>query len=122
MRVGVTILLLVISNIVMTFAWYGSLRKPGTEVESSSMWKIVLLSWGLAFFEYCFLVPGNHIGRSAGLSLAQLKIMQEVITLTVFVPFMLFFMGENWKWDYLWAFLCVLGAVFFVNREALMAP
>ncbi|MBQ2379573.1 MAG: DMT family protein [Akkermansia sp.] len=122
MRVGLTILLLVISNIVMTFAWYGSLRKPGTEVESTGLWKIVLLSWGLAFFEYCFLVPGNHIGRSAGLSLAQLKIMQEVITLTVFVPFMLFFMGENWKWDYLWAFLCVLGAVFFVNREALMAP
>ena len=122
MRVGLTILLLVVSNIVMTFAWYGSLRKPGTEVESSNMWKIVLLSWGMAFFEYCFLVPGNHIGRSAGLSLAQLKIMQEVITLTVFVPFMLFFMGENWKWDYLWAFLCVLGAVFFVNREALMAP
>ena len=122
MRVGLTILLLVVSNIVMTFAWYGSLRKPGTEVESGNMWKIVLLSWGMAFFEYCFLVPGNHIGRSAGLSLAQLKIMQEVITLTVFVPFMLFFMGENWKWDYLWAFLCVLGAVFFVNREALMAP
>ena len=66
------------------------------------------------------MVPGNHIGREAGLSLAQHKITQEVLTLTVFVPFMIFFMGENWKWDYLWAFLCVLGAVFFVNREALM--
>ncbi|MBQ3217861.1 MAG: DMT family protein [Akkermansia sp.] len=122
MRIILTVLLLVISNIVMTYAWYGSLRKPGAEVETGSMWKIILLSWGVAFFEYCFLVPGNHIGRSAGLSLAQLKIMQEVITLSVFVPFMLFFMGEHWKWDYLWAFLCVLGAVFFVNREALMSP
>lgn len=122
MRILFTVLLLVISNIVMTYAWYGSLRKPGAEVETSSMWKIILFSWGVAFFEYCFLVPGNHLGRSAGLSLAQLKIMQEVITLSVFVPFMLFFMGEHWKWDYLWAFLCVLGAVFFVNREALMSP
>ena len=121
MRILLTILLLIISNTVMTYAWYGSLRKPGEEVDHSSWWKLILLSWGVAFFEYCFLVPGNHIGRSAGLSLAQLKIMQEVITLSVFVPFMIFFMGENWKWDYLWAFLCVLGAVFFVNREALMA-
>lgn len=121
MRIVLTVVLLVISNMVMTYAWYGSLRKPGEEVDHSSWWKLILLSWGVAFFEYCFLVPGNHIGRSAGLSLAQLKIMQEVITLSVFVPFMIFFMGENWKWDYLWAFLCVLGAVFFVNREALMA-
>ena len=113
-----TILLLVISNSVMTFAWYGFLRKPG-EAVGEPWWKLVLLSWGLAFFEYCFLVPANHMGRSLGLSLAQLKIMQEVITLSVFVPFMIFYMGEHWKWDYLWAFLCVLGAVFFVNREAL---
>lgn len=122
MRIVFTVLLLVISNVVMTYAWYGSLRKPGTEVDSGNMWKFILMSWGVAFFEYCFLVPGNHLGRSAGLTLAQLKIMQEVITLSVFVPFMLFFMGEHWKWDYLWAFLCVLGAVFFVNREALMSP
>ncbi len=121
MRIVLTVVLLIISNVVMTYAWYGQLRKPGEEVDHSSWWKLILLSWGVAFFEYCFLVPGNHIGRSAGLSLAQLKIMQEVITLSVFVPFMIFFMGEHWKWDYLWAFLCVLGAVFFVNREALMA-
>ncbi len=121
MRIVLTVVLLVISNMVMTYAWYGSLRKPGEEVDHGNWWKLILMSWGVAFFEYCFLVPGNHIGRSAGLSLAQLKIMQEVITLSVFVPFMIFFMGENWKWDYLWAFLCVLGAVFFVNREALMA-
>ena len=122
MRILLTICLLVISNIVMTFAWYGFLRKPGQETETSEWWKLILMSWGLAFFEYCFLVPGNHIGRSCGLSLAQLKITQEVITLTVFVPFMIFFMGEQWKWDYLWAFFCILGAVFFVNREALMMP
>ena len=121
MRIALTVLLLIISNIVMTYAWYGSLRRPGEAVDNGNWWKLILCSWGVAFFEYCFLVPGNHIGRSAGLSLAQLKIMQEVITLSVFVPFMLFFMSEHWKWDYLWAFLCVLGAVFFVNREALMA-
>ena len=102
----------------MTFAWYGFLRKPGEAIDKS-MWKLVLISWGLAFFEYCLMIPANHIGRSAGLSLAQLKIMQEVITLSVFVPFMIFYMGEHWKWDYLWAFLCILGAVYFVNREAL---
>lgn len=110
---------LVISNVLMTFAWYGSLRKPG-EMTDSSWFKLILISWGIAFLEYCFLVPANHLGRSLGLSLAQLKIMQEFITLTVFVPFMLFYMGEEWKWDYLWAFLCVLGAVFFVNRQGLM--
>ena len=120
MKILLTIGLLVISNVVMTFAWYGFLRKPGQETAATEWWKLILMSWGLAFFEYCFLVPGNLIGRSCGLSLDQLKITQEVITLTVFVPFMIFFMGEHWKWDYLWAFFCILGAVFFVNREALM--
>lgn len=118
-RLLLTAILLVMSNTVMTFAWYGFLRKPG-EMVDRGLWKLVLVSWGLAFFEYCLMIPANHIGRSAGLSLAQLKIMQEVITLSVFVPFMLFYMGEHWKWDYLWAFLCVLGAVYFVNREALV--
>lgn len=118
-RLALTVLLLVISNAFMTFAWYGLLRKPG-EAASESWWKLIMLSWGIAFFEYCFMVPANHIGRGVGLSLAQLKIMQEAITLSIFVPFMIFFMGESWKWDYLWAFLCVMGAVFFVNREALM--
>jgi uncharacterized protein (DUF486 family) len=120
MKIALTVFLLLISNVVMTFAWYGFLRKPGQETMPSTWLKLIFLSWGVAFFEYCFMVPGNHIGREAGLSLAQLKITQEVITLLVFVPFMIFFMGEQWKWDYLWAFLCVLGAVFFVNREALM--
>lgn len=113
-----SVLLLCISNTFMTFAWYGFLRKPG-EAASHAWWKLVLLSWGVAFFEYCFMVPANHLGRSAGLSLAQLKIMQEAISLTIFVPFMLFYMGEQWKWDYLWAFFCVLGAIYFVNRQAL---
>ncbi len=117
-RLTLTIVLLVISNAFMTFAWYGLMKKPG-EAVTDSWWKLILISWGIAFFEYCFMVPANHIGRSVGLSLAQLKIMQEAITLSVFVPFMLLYMGEHWKWDYLWAFLCVMGAVFFVNREAL---
>ncbi len=120
MKILLTILLLVISNVVMTFAWYGFLRKPGQDTPANEWVKLILMSWGLAFFEYCFMIPGNHIGRSCGLTLAQLKITQEVITLMVFVPFMIFFMGEHWKWDYLWAFFCILGAVFFVNREALM--
>ena len=80
---------------------------------------IILMSWGLAFFEYCFMIPANRLGSAGGLNVAQLKIIQEVITLCVFIPFALFYIGEKWKWDYLWAFLCVLGAVFFVNRERL---
>ena len=118
-RLLLTAILLTMSNTVMTFAWYGFLRKPGESIDKS-MWKLVLMSWGLSFFEYCLMIPANHLGRSAGLSLAQLKIMQEVITLSVFVPFMIFYMGEHWKWDYLWAFFCILGAVYFVNREALV--
>ena len=118
-KLALSICLLFMSNVVMTFAWYGFLRKPG-EANSTPMWMLVLMSWGLAFFEYCFMVPANHLGRAFGLSLAQLKIMQEALTLSIFVPFMIMYLGEQWKWDYLWAFLCVLGAVFFVNREALM--
>lgn len=119
LKILLTGLLLVVSNFFMTYAWYGFLRKPGEHV-GDAWWKLVLMSWAVAFFEYCFMVPANHIGRSAGLSLAQLKIMQETITLCIFVPFMVFIVGDQWKWDYLWAFLCILGAVFFVNREALM--
>ena len=121
MKLAFSILLLVASNTFMTFAWYGFLRDPG-QTPDAPWWKLVLMSWGVAFLEYCFMVPANHIGREYGLSLAQLKIMQEAITLVVFVPFMIYFMGEHWKWDYLWAFLCVMGAVFFVNREGLMTP
>lgn len=119
MKVALTIVMLVVSNVFMTWAWYCHLKK-GSPVDDKPLLLIILMSWGLAFFEYCFMIPANRIGNAGGLNVAQLKIMQEVITLCVFVPFALFYIGEKWKWDYLWAFLCVLGAVFFVNRERLM--
>ena len=111
-----TVGMLVASNLFMTFAWYWHLRlqKPG-----ASAWPlvaIILVSWLIALVEYMIAVPANRIGTSAGLNVAQLKIIQEVITVCVFVPFMLVFMGERWRWDYLWAFLCMVGAVCFVNR------
>lgn len=114
---ALSLLLLVASNLLMTFAWYWHLRggvKDGAR--SAGILGIILASWGVAFFEYCLAVPANRIGSAAGLTLAQLKIFQEVITVCVFVPFMLFYMGEKWRWDYLWAFLCMVGAVYFVNR------
>ena len=113
------IALLICSNLFMTLAWYGQVMFK-SKFERIGLVAVIFISWLVAFFEYCFMVPANHIGRSVGLSLAQLKIMQEALTLSIFVPFMILYMGEQWKWDYLWAFLCVLGAVFFVNREALM--
>lgn len=107
-----TATLLTLSNCFMTFAWYGHLKGLKT-----APWMVaVLMSWGIAFFEYLIMVPANRIGYVGGLELGQLKIMQEVITLAVFVPFALFFMGEKWRWDYLWAFLCLVGAVYFVFR------
>ena len=114
-----TILMLVASNLFMTFAWYWHLRmqKPG-----SANWPIVviiLVSWLIALVEYSIAVPANRLGASSGMNVAQLKIIQEVITVTVFVPFMILFMGEKWRWDYLWAFLCMVGAVYFVNRSRL---
>lgn len=111
--------MLVASNMFMTFAWYWHLKlqKPG-----ESSWPIIaiiLISWLIALVEYIILIPANRIGSAAGLNVAQLKIIQEVITVCVFVPFMLLFMGERWRWDYLWAFLCMVGAVYFVNRARL---
>ena len=108
--------MLVASNLFMTFAWYWHLRlqKPG-----ASQWPlvaIILVSWLIALVEYMIAVPANRLGAAAGLNVAQLKIAQEVITVCVFVPFMLVFMGEKWRWDYLWAFMCMVGAVYFVNR------
>jgi uncharacterized protein (DUF486 family) len=108
-----TIGLLVASNVFMTFAWYGHLKHKAT-----TPWLVAaLLSWGIALFEYMLQVPANRIGHTQ-FSVAQLKIMQEVITLTVFVPFALFYMGEQLKWDYLWAALCMVGAVYFMFRSA----
>ena len=111
--------MLVGSNLFMTFAWYWHLRlqKPGAS--SWPLAAIVVVSWLIALVEYMIAVPANRIGSSAGLNVAQLKIIQEVITVCVFVPFMLIFMGEKWRWDYLWAFLCMVGAVYFVNRAKL---
>ena len=119
MKIALTISMLVVSNVFMTWAWYGHLKK-GSGADGKPLLMIILMSWGLAFFEYCFMIPANRLGSAGGLNVAQLKIIQEVITLCVVIPFALFYIGEKWKWDYLWAFLCVLGAVFFVNRERLL--
>jgi len=110
--IATTILLLVASNLFMTFAWYGHLKHL-----ASSPWYIAAIaSWGIALFEYLLQVPGNRIGYTQ-LTLAQLKVMQEVITLAVFVPFALWYMREPLKWDYLWAALCLIGAVYFIFRS-----
>ncbi len=106
-----TVILLTMSNVFMTFAWYAHLREL-----SQKPWIIAaLVSWGIAFFEYMLQVPANRIGYSV-LSIGQLKILQEVITLTVFVPFAFYYLREPLKLDYLWAGLCILGAVFFIFR------
>jgi uncharacterized protein (DUF486 family) len=105
------IALLVASNIFMTFAWYGHLKHK----ETTTWWAAVLVSWGIAFFEYCLQVPANRIG-SATLTLPQLKILQEVITLLVFIPFSIFWMKQTPRADFLWAGLCMLAAVYFVFR------
>lgn len=111
-----SMLLLMCSNVFMTFAWYGHLKDM-----SSKPWIIAaMVSWGIALFEYLLQVPANRIGHSA-LSVGQLKIMQEVIALAVFVPFSVFYLKEAVKLDYLWAAFCMLGAVFFIFREKIMS-
>jgi len=103
--------LLIASNVFMTFAWYAHLKNL-----SDKPWFIAaLLSWGIALFEYLLQVPANRIGHTA-MNLGQLKILQEVITLTVFVPFAVFYMGERLTWNYLWAGLCLMGAVYFIFK------
>ena len=110
-ELGLTIVLLTFSNVFMTFAWYAHLKEL-----SAKPWIIAALaSWGVALFEYLLQVPANRIGYTV-LSLGQLKILQEVITLAVFVPFAFFYMKEPLKLDYLWAGLCIMGAVFFIFR------
>ncbi len=104
-------LLLVCSNVFMTFAWYAHLRN----LAHKPWWIAALVSWGIALFEYLLQVPANRIGYTM-LSLGQLKILQEVITLAVFVPFAVFYMRQPLRWDFLWAGLCILGAVFFMFR------
>jgi len=105
------VLMLVASNIFMTFAWYGHLK-----FGSKPLWLVVIVSWGIALFEYCLAVPANRIGHTQ-FSLAQLKIMQEAITLSVFVPFAMFYMNQPFKLDYVWAALCLVGAVYFIFRS-----
>jgi len=108
-----TTALLICSNVFMTFAWYAHLKNL-----SSRPWYVAaIVSWGIALFEYLLQVPANRIGYTQ-VTLAQLKILQEVITLGVFVPFAVFYMRQPLKWDYVWAALCIIGAVYFVFRGA----
>ncbi len=111
MTLAKTIGLLLISNLFMTFAWYAHLK----DMKSKPLLLAIAVSWGIAFFEYLFQVPANRIGSTA-LSLPQLKILQEVITLSVFAPFALFYMKVPLTWNYAWAGLCLLGAVYFIFK------
>jgi len=106
-----TIILLTFSNTFMTIAWYGHLR-----FKTVDLWKVILISWGIAFFEYCFQVPANRIG-SYSYSTAQLKTIQEVITLVVFSVFSVLYLKEPIRWNYLAAFACIIGAVFFMFKK-----
>jgi len=106
-----TVLLLTVSNIFMTIAWYGHLK-----YKSSPLFRVIVISWLIAFVEYCFQVPANRIGHYH-YSAAQLKIMQEVITLAVFCVFSIVYLKEGLRWNYLVGFLCIIGAVFFVFKH-----
>jgi len=109
-----TTLLLICSNVFMTFAWYGHLKNF-----SERPWIIAaLVSWGIALFEYLLQVPANRIGNSAGIPLGQLKVLQEIITLSVFVPFAMFYMNQPFKLDYVWAGFCLIGAAYFIFRSS----
>jgi uncharacterized protein len=107
-----TIFLLLASNVFMTFAWYGNLKDKGMP-----LWKAILISWGIAFFEYCLMVPANRLGYASGLSGFQLKLIQEVITLVVFAVFAIFYLKEAFEMKYLISFLFILGAVYFMFKK-----
>jgi len=108
--IAIVVVLLTISNVFMTFAWYGHLKDLATKP-----WYIaVLFSWGIAFFEYLLQVPANRYGNAHGIKLDQLKIVQEIITLSVFVPFSIYYMGRPITWNFVWAGLCLCAAAFFV--------
>lgn len=106
-----TIILLTISNIFMTFAWYGHLK-----FKDKALWIVILASWGIAFFEYCFMIPANRWG-SAQFTTPQLKTIQEVITLAVFCAFSLLYLKEEFRWNYIAGFLCIIAAVFFIFKK-----
>jgi uncharacterized protein (DUF486 family) len=110
-----SVILLILSNVFMTFAWYAHLK----ELNGKPWIVAAIVSWGIALFEYLLQVPANRIGYQE-LNVGQLKILQEVITLSVFVPFSVFYMKEPLKLDYLWATLCMMGAVFFIFRSKLL--
>lgn len=112
MRILIPAILLTISNVFMTFAWYGHLK-----FKDSPLWLAVLVSWLIAFVEYCFQVPANRIGHNAEVTAAQLKILQEVITLAVFCVFSVLYLKEELKWNYFVGFALVLLAVFFVFKK-----
>jgi uncharacterized protein len=105
-----TAILLTISNVFMTFAWYGHLKHKG-----AALWIVVLVSWGIAFFEYCFQVPANRMGSNAGMSGAQLKILQEAITILVFIVFAVTYLEQKIEWNHIAAFALVMAAVVVVN-------
>jgi uncharacterized protein (DUF486 family) len=110
--IATTVGLLILSNVFMTFAWYAHLR----DLNDKPWWIAAFASWGIALFEYLLQVPANRIGYNE-LSLGQLKILQEIITLSVFVPFAVFYMRQPLKLDYLWAALCMAGAAYFIFRS-----
>lgn len=112
MQTATPILLLFLSNIFMTFAWYGHLKS----LKHSALWIAILISWGIAFFEYLLQVPANRLG-SEQYTLPQLKIIQEVITMVVFAGFSVLYMKQSLKLDFLWAGLCLVGAVYFIFRS-----
>lgn len=107
-----TVLLLLVSNIFMTFAWYGHLKDKGMP-----LWKAILISWGIAFFEYCLMVPANRLGYTSGMSGFQLKIVQEIITLAVFTVFAVLYLKEPFHRNYLISFAFIIGAVYFAFRR-----
>ena len=112
-----TILLLLVSNVFMTFAWYGHLK----DMRSKPLWAAILVSWGIAFFEYCFQVPANRIGYGR-FDLGQLKVIQEVITMIVFMGFAAWYMKKPVSLDFVWAGLCLAGAAYFVFRNPAAVP
>jgi uncharacterized protein (DUF486 family) len=110
-------ILLVFSNLFMTIAWYGHLK----DLAAKPWYVAAIISWGIAFFEYLIQVPANRLGYTA-MTLSQLKILQEIITLAVFVPFAILYMRQSMRWDFLWAALCLCGAVYFVFRNGSPQP
>ncbi len=114
--IALCIILLIFSNVFMNLAWYGHLQK----MSNQPIFYAILVSWLIAFFEYCLMIPANRMAHDY-FTIGQLKIMQEAITLSVFIPISIYFFKEKWTWDYLWASLCMIGAIFFCFRSKLFS-